>query len=127
MIVKLIHSMAGSRFSFLPRQIIQCSEKTGASLVTNGIAEEAPKGAVSEGTLHDDIPAEELEGPPAGKKRFPPPEKKGKETATMKAPEKAVTGGTADGICTGTTRKGNPCLRAAIEGTDRCYAHPREE
>lgn len=107
--VKLLQSMAGERFSFVPRQIIECSDRAGGRLVEKGIATEAADDAEVEGVLHDKPP-----------KRTPRPKK---ETATKPKPETPETGEPAADKCGGTTKAGNPCKKGVIPDTGHCQTH----
>jgi len=110
--VKLIQGLAGDRCAFAPLQVIECSERTGRSLVAAGIGEEAAKGAPVDGRLHDDPPAEETAA------RRP----RAVETATKATPEAAVTAG-APARCKGKTVNGNACMKAPVRGSEFCAKH----
>jgi len=111
--VKLTGGLVGDRFSFLPRQVIKCSDRTGARLIADGTAVEAPPGAEIEGE-HFDYTAEDSVAAP-NKRRVA-------EKAVLPAaqtPERVETAG----MCHGFTTQGNPCKRRPAPGSEFCDKH----
>jgi hypothetical protein len=110
--VKLTGGLVGDRFAFLPRQVIRCSDRTGARLIADGTAVEAPPGAEIEGE-HFDKTAED---------RLAEPTRRGAERAVLPAaetPERAAT----PAVCKSLTTQGNPCKRAPVPGSKFCAKH----
>lgn len=108
MIVKLTNALSGSRFTYRPRQVIECSEKTGERLIEHGVATEAPEGSIVEGKLTD--------GPPKKRAAAKP------ERAEIASPESAVTRG-KPAHCAGETKAGKPCKRSPDTGSRFCAQH----
>ena len=122
--IKLSQGIAGTRFAFQPRHVIQCSDATGKRLIDAGVGVEVSNDAEVDGELHDATAEERLAGE---QKQAAIKSARGpRETAAKAAPEAAVTQG-APAKCTGQTKQGNPCLKAPLPGTDRCAGHPREK
>jgi hypothetical protein len=113
--VKLISSLAGDRFAFVPRQVIKCSDKTGASLVAAGIGVEAVAGAQVDGELFDE----------AAETKVPPPRRRTPERADAPAPETPESDKAA-ATCAGSTALGNPCKRAPLPGSKFCAKHEED-
>jgi len=110
--IKLKQGLAGDRFSYAPRQVIECSDKTGKSLIDGAAAEEAPAGAPVEGVLYDEAPEVRLR---AGARPQP-------ERAVKPAPETPESG-QPNAVCAGKTGSGNPCKRAVVPGSRFCAKH----
>lgn len=108
--VKLISSIAGDRFVFAPRQVIKCSERAGARLISEGVAVAADPKAEVEGEMFDHAPEERVAP------RRPP------ERAVKEAPETPEKG-EASAICQGTTMLGNDCKKKAMPGSKFCATH----
>jgi hypothetical protein len=120
--VKLQTALAGERFSFRPRQVVECSAEAGQRLVAQGLAVEVPSSAESEGRIPEssEVPKSVPYDPtPAPRRRTPETAAKGP------APEASVTTG-SPAHCTGRTARGNQCLKAPQPGKDRCAQHPEE-
>jgi len=82
-------------------KIVECSERDGAGFLKHGLAVKAPEGAKADGSFLNS-------GRP--------------ERATV--PKGEVTDpGTEPARCTARTKKGNPCARYAIAGSDTCDRH----
>jgi len=113
--VKLKQSLAGDRFSFAPRQVIRCSDVTGARLIEQGIAVEVDEDADAEGELFDASAEERLAAEQKAARRAQP------EKAVKPKPETPEAG--APAICQGTTGMGNPCKKAALPGSKFCAKH----
>lgn len=113
MIVKLVSSMAGDRFSFRPGQVIKCSDATGGRLVEAGHAKEAQAGSEIEGELFD-APAEDKA---AGDRKIEKADRPAAETPeARRAP--------AVEHCAGETKQGNPCASTKlVSGTNYCEKH----
>jgi len=110
--VKLTGGIAGDRFSYKPRQVIKCSERTGARLIADGGAIEAPPGAEVEGELFDQTAEDK-----ASQTRKPAPEKGVKpKPETPEARDEAAA-------CKGTTTMGNDCKKVALPGKKFCARH----
>jgi hypothetical protein len=121
--VKLQTALAGERFSFRPRQVVECSAEAGQRLVAQGLAVEVPSSTESDGRIPEssDVPkATPYDPTPAPSRRRAP------ETAAKgPAPEASVTAG-SPAHCTGRTARGNQCLKAPLPGKDRCAQHAEE-
>jgi hypothetical protein len=115
--VKLTTAIGGDRFSFRPRQVIECSDHQAGRLIDAGQAVE-----VSPGTEAD---AKWPEGPAAAEPK--PAAKRQIETTAKGAGRSPESGsGAASKTCTAQTGQGNPCKRAPVAGKDRCAKHLEE-
>lgn len=108
--VKLVSSLAGDRFAFAPRQVIKCSERAGARLISEGVAVAADPKAEVEGELFDHAPDEKV-----APRRTP--ERAVKETP--ETPEKNE----AAAVCQGSTMLGNACKKKALPASKFCATH----
>jgi hypothetical protein len=154
--VQLTGALSGERFVFYPGKVITCSEAQGRKLIEAGIAKEAPAGSQADGVMPEsskDLDPElagepkRLPGPTtraaAARERAREEDGKGKSDPkgnplqgprTRQKPERADApagetpeAGEPVARCAGETKKGNPCLRAPLSGTDRCAQHPLED
>jgi hypothetical protein len=151
--VQLKSSLAGERFSFRPGKVITCSNAQGQRLIDEGLATVAPEEMKSDGKLPSSGKELEPEvaGTPKsvpgpvqslaaargraqgedGKAKSDPKGNPLNGPRTRQTPERAIAPGSETpeagapvAHCTGETKKGNPCPRAPLPGSERCAWHP---
>ena len=113
MLVKLTSSIAGDRFSYRPRQVVECSDRTGARLIEAGIATGAAAGTPAEGALYDSPPSPDGTRTPRVKERAVLP--------TPKKPEAEAVS-----TCAGKTTAGNACRKRPLPGKRLCAKHTED-
>ena len=134
--VKLSQGVVGENFSFMPRQIVECSPETGARLIAGRIGVKAKDDADVDGVYPDTTPDERKAAEAEARKKYTKmglkPERidrifdnrRGKVERAIKTPPSTPEGGTADtGKCQGETKAGNPCGRKPETGSKFCAAH----
>ena len=119
--IKLDMGLAGERFSFMPRQVIKCSDAAGKGLIAAGVGKQVPDSADTDGEFFDPTPeeAEEAQDRRDARRRAAP------ERAVRPTPETPESKHPAT-VCKGTTTMGNPCKRAPLPGSDFCAKHQEE-
>jgi hypothetical protein len=133
--VRLTQGLVGENSSFLPRQIVECSDETGERLIRGRIGVRAKDDAEVDAIYPEPTPEERKAAEAKARVKYAKmglnPDKilakrRGVERAIKPTPETPEGGDPAtddQGKCQGETGAGNPCGRKAVKGKKYCAAH----